>query len=230
MGKPTSGGAGGSGGRVRNQGAAAAAAAAPETYREFSSDSEMKAYLYELWNEQMEGVSNLARDAQDSYKTYSKINDELRREEDNFPFYWNNPRPRTRETKTVGEVAAALDTTMRPSKENLVLWRGISDMPSIASGLRNGTLVGTTIDDKAFISTSTGRDATGVFSEGYQQNIVIKLFAKKGTKMAAADQDYNWSGGQREIIVARNSRLRITKVVSVSSNSRKIELEAEIIQ
>ena len=223
MAKPASGGAGGSVGRQR------AVGVSPETYREFTSEEDMEDYIQKTWDEQMEGASDLSRDAHDSYKTFSKINGMLRRDLDNEPFIWNQPlrKVRTQDPKTVGDVAAAMDATMRPSQENLTLWRGISDMPSIASGLRNGTLVGTTIDDKAFISTSTNRRIAEHFSKGESQDIVIKILAKKGTRMAAANQKYQLVDDQSEFILARNSRIRITKVVS--SNSGKLELEAEVV-
>ena len=220
MAKPTSGGAGGSGGRGRATGVV------PETYREFATDREMEDYIQTKWDEQMVNATDLSRDALDSYKSRPDINGLLRRQKDNNEFYWYHENSRSPRT-TVGEVAAAMDATMRPSTENLILWRGIQNIPDISFGLRNGTLLGTIINDKAFISTATKRSTAEDFASG-TSGVVIKLLAKKGTNMAAPDQNFNWAGEQREFILARNSRIRITRVVS--SNSGKLELEAEIIQ
>lgn len=212
MAKPTSGGAGGSGGRQR---------ASPIVYRDLNGDTPaIKSFIQGEWARQKAGINAAIQREIGQYQIDSWINDALRKPE----------RAIARYTKArIDKQLAALDSAVNPLTDNIVTYRG-TDVPGIAALVAaNGvqSMVGKRIDDKAFISTSLDRvEAFNHVIGSSSDASILRIRAPKGTKGIFANPNGR-NGTEREFILDRNSSLRI---VAIDQKGSFYEIEAEVVQ
>lgn len=120
-----------------------------------------------------------------------------------------------------------LDSAISKSvlKENVMLYRGAGydaiggklAMP-ILQGNKD-EVIGATIQDMGFMSTSLGADSK------FDKEVTFQIMAKKGTKGMYVE-DYTSTKGEMEVILARGTKMRIKDVNTFGS---KIHLLVEVI-
>lgn len=218
MAKPTSGGAGGSGGRQRqNVSTQAETQAAPP--REFpfvslgnegAAATDYDNFLIPRFNDQFERMGGNA-DRIVEYESYSSpINKALRRE-----------KPLVGKVKRVTEV---LDRAMHPLDEAIIVHRG-AQIPEMFDLYNSGALVGAVVNDKGFMSTSINRGIANIYSGARgRKGIIIKLTIPKGKRVAYTDPTGRFSI-QREIIIDRGSSIRVTRAQLIGG---KLEVEGVV--
>ncbi len=107
-----------------------------------------------------------------------------------------------------------------PIPESMVVYRGIRNLSFMGPEAQMPkSLVGKTITDKGFLSTTQNRDIAANFSRGKGAQLIIEL--PKGTKaldVAKVEDDSATANNEREILVHRNASLLITKVDVMPGN------------
>lgn len=94
--------------------------------------------------------------------------------------------------------------------EDLVVYRGIRDVHA-ALGLKPGKdLVGVTIKDKAFLSTSLSAISAASFARG-PEAAILRIVAPKGSRGASVAGLTSF-GSEREILFHPGSKMKITRV------------------
>ena len=211
MGKPTSGGAGGSGGRQRAA-AEYTILSAPDWDVDFDINENYgqlnepyKNFATPRYANQLDehGIARM-RDVEIYEMDGMNVNYRLR----------NGELPKGKEDRRekIDRVIASLDAIARPIDTNLVVYRG-SSVRGIREQFDKGTLNGTIINDKGFISTSTNKSIATIFQRSSQKKGKVDAAAfniriPKGTSVVYANP--NGSYQQNEIIINRGSSLRIT--------------------
>ena len=208
MAKPASGGAGGSGGRGR-------AGSARRNYREYNG-AESDALIRATWNSQ----NSSSRLALEDYQGGPWINSVLRE------------NPELASTSRAIRHIAALDGSMRPLDEDTILHRGtvLPGINKIVNRLGMDGAIGQVINDKGYISTSYDRAVGDEFRKIYSgKNLaLLRIRAPKGTKGAVASPDFEAYAYQREVVLARNTGL---KIISIQKNAAGYyDIEAEAVQ
>ena len=128
----------------------------------------------------------------------------------------------------------ALDSALEKSKipENMTVYRGANS--AMFAGKDPESLVGKTIKDKGYASTSAGQDV----AEAYADDVICKINCKAGSKGAYIENvsntvnfkspiDYNSSDykedpGNKEIHLPRNSAFEITAVNRTTVNGKEV--------
>lgn len=218
MGKPTSGGAGGGGGRIRN---------APRLYREFTdtNDAEMANYISNGWNEQNKRMDASVVAEINVYQKTPLINNELRNATGELPeiakgLWGVIVKPRSQ--------VAALDSAITTIKDDIVLHRGTA-IPNIDQMYRergSEGIIGEIIRDKGFMSTSLSPKVASLFGSTEDKS-VIRIRTPKGTKGFYTDPQNSTFNWQREFVLNRNTGLRIT---SISKENGIYIVDAEAVQ
>jgi hypothetical protein len=131
------------------------------------------------------------------------------------------------------EYIQILDSAMVPLKENMLLYRGISG--ALAKDLMTihdksgGDLIGHTINDKGFLSTSPIEDAATNYARQSRFPISVEIEVPKGTKAIPVPAGGNlfWNGpkSDSEFILERGLTIKITKVEKIG---KLLKLSAEI--
>ena len=215
MGKPSSGGAGGSGGRGR----AAPPAVEPErNYREFAANDgkAIDDVIRAQWAKQdPSSVADL-----DDYQSGAWINYVLRR------------KPESLSSSRAIQSLTGIDKAMNPLEENTILHRGtlLPGIDAIVNQFGIDGAVGKVIDDKGYISTSYDKSVGDEFRKMYGgDNLTqLRIRAPKGTKGVYMNPNSESHGYQREFLLARNTSLRI---VSIQKNAAGYyDIEAEAVQ
>ena len=93
------------------------------------------------------------------------------------------------------------------------VYRGISDLRNL--GLSERTLVGATIHDKGFMSTSTSRESARAFG-GTMGGVLVRIRAPKGSRGGSVKR-LSIHKGEGEVLFARGSRVRITRARKTKS-------------
>lgn len=222
MAKPTSGGAGGSGGRKRTK-------ATPETYREFNLDTDGAAISERAqagWDAQIAGLSWRDTWEMEDYQRNGLINYALR-----------DPDIASRfDEKNIKSQIRVMDNAMLPLNENITLHRGgrVPDLASMFEKLGAEGMVGQMINDKAYMSTSYDIKVAEEFRNlrfAGGTSVMIKIRAPKGTKGIHMNPNQRELGYQREVVLARGTSLRIISIQKTVRNWEEFyEVEAEAVQ
>ena len=195
MGKPTSGGAGGSGGRQRN--------ASPESFREFANFNEQEEFE-RITRLAQGGLTNDEAEAMREYQDgdYRSINNALRK-----------GIPSEKSIMFAGTLTGIVARSIL--KENIIVHRGWKDATPLIDALANGTIKGMVIDDEAFVSTTTDKQTVNNFS--YNAYGATAPAARFRLRARAGLKAYSVPGaGESEFLFQRNSRIRITKAELVN--------------
>ncbi len=225
MGKNRSGGAAASAGRIRTSPAIVARTFEPTNY-----DNEDEAIRNTYLSVLEPGYANQAAmfGSTDSRK-YTLMYEES-------SFATNNwLRGKGQISTKVKQIVDNIDRFMQPIEEAVTVYRG-GILPGLNSMMKDGTLLGAVIDDKAFLSTTLNRNLAKEFrqraiDEGKfngsdpKDSTMIRIVIPKGKNVVFPHPNGQFSL-QREIIVERNSRLRVTGARIVDG---QLEVEAEVI-
>lgn len=177
---------------------------APVEAKELKTDEEYDEYAshYKTWEKSLTGAE---RDAVAFYQVGSfGFNQKLRYPDDPY------------DSDSWGEQATAkqykaLDSALSKSTihQDTTVYRAISDADALGDVSK---LVGKTIVDKGYASTSLSRES----ATGYGEGIICKIKVPKGSKAAyvsgidgTGGVDMTWN---REVLLPRNAKMKITKV------------------
>lgn len=168
-------------------------------------------------------ISKTESDAVFDYTTsrYEKINGSLR----------SGGKMSAKDSAT----AKSLDSAIGKSnlKAGTTLYRGTSpEAMGISKSIKSmsskdvKSLVGKTITDKAYVSTSKSKDAANVFSgRGKNSGSVIVTIKTKGSKKGLdVGGNSNFGSKESEVIIPRNAKMKIT---SARRSLNKLYVEVE---
>lgn len=221
MAKPASGGAGGSGGRQRK---------AEEPYFEIAPSNrrgdpetiDRASYanvIQPLYDAQTNRVENSERIVFKYESAGFQINTMLRKAKGN-PDLTNI---RTYEQQMV----VNMDKIMQPADRNMVVYRGVS-LPFSHELFAGGDLVGKTIGDHGYLSTSMNKSLAQFFHKKSKKNsnkVLVKIKVPKGAQVIYTNPNGKYAG-QYEIVLNRNGKLRITSAEIVGG---VYNIEAELV-
>lgn len=227
MGKPTSGGAGGSGGRSRANAEYTQIAGpdfkTPATVQEVQdSNKEYRNFAEPRYAKQAERMGEASMAALVQWETDNAlINDTLRK--------GGIPQGYASQKTMIDAVTAALDKSMQPLDTNIVVYRG-AKIPGLTSMFMQGTLNGATLTDNGFISTSTNKN---IAIRYYKRNVfrslrdaaILTIRTPKGTQVAYTNPNGSF-GIQNEIIVNRGNSIRI---INSRMENNVLLIDAEVV-
>jgi ADP-ribosyltransferase exoenzyme len=98
---------------------------------------------------------------------------------------------------------AELEPNMVALAHDMVLWRGVKSGPFASA--KTGDL----IIDPGYSSASTSRDQAAIYGLGYSGAAMIRITAPRGTDVI----DLRKWGGEREVILPRNTRYRVREII-----------------
>jgi hypothetical protein len=121
---------------------------------------------------------------------------------------------------------AALDSAIEKSTldRDVTVYRGAS-IPEVAKAAADGSLVGHTLANVGFMSTSHGEHVTRFFGGG-ENHVLFNITARKGAKaLPAAAASKTFGDRQGELIFPRNSQMRVTGVSKTEDGRTMVHAE-----
>jgi ADP-ribosyltransferase exoenzyme len=120
----------------------------------------------------------------------------------------------------------ALDSAIDKSTldRDVTVYRGAS-IPEVAKAAADGSLIGHTLANVGFMSTSHGEHVTKFFGGG-EDHVLFNITARKGAKaLPAAAASKTFGDRQGELIFPRNSRMRVSAVTKTEDGRTMVHAE-----
>lgn len=179
-------------------------------YKRFTTESEMTQWAdnhYKNWSGSLtEKEKDVLKDYKGNY--YHGINNKLRGAEAMTPTV----------RKDIGHMDAALKKDGTP--QNVITYRGFEHAELYAN---YASLIGTKINDNAFISSSLDKGIAVKFLDKAEYPILTKIKVPKGTKAGYLDMIYERH--EYELLLSHGTSFKVTKSTKVG---KVVELELEI--
>jgi hypothetical protein len=118
---------------------------------------------------------------------------------------------------------AHLDASIRKGTltAETTLYRGTSPA-ALGGGL---PAVGTVMSDKAFLSTSRSSNIADAFANMSTGGVMMRITAPRGTR--AADVSHHTGGHEQEILLGRNTKLKVT---GVSTSGGRTVVDVSVVR
>lgn len=157
---------------------------------------------YDAWHENLSSDEKRALAGYQNF-LYSDVNATLRGKAGDL-----SPRTKQNVDYAIKHTDKAIGKGSVPS--NVKVYRGFTDGNAILGGDPQG-LVGSTIQDKAFVSTSLNKSVAVDFARKGKSGMLMEIDVPAGTK-AAYMQKLRPESIERELLLGRNSRFQVTGV------------------
>ncbi len=113
----------------------------------------------------------------------------------------------------------ALFEMIKPTSSEMTVWRGLEGI-SGSELLKRGNI----LTDKAYIASSLDRDMAEVFAGAglAEESVLFKIIIPEGSSVIDVDKfltGSSESGGEREVILPRNSKLLLGPLESIPTNT-----------
>jgi len=129
-------------------------------------------------------------------------------------------------------VVDSLDSVVRVSaiQRDVVVYRGVRKAKDTFGVDDLSFLEGSAVRDPGFMSVTTDRDVMKSFVENPLEDVVLRIKLKRGTRaIPIGKSEVGGSSFESELLLARRTKLRLTKVTQETINGVRV-VEAELIE